>query len=184
MQTTTSDIDMSSTNPREFIRLLMENERRLYAYIRSILGNSSDAEDVLQETSIILWDKFSEFDSVDGNFIAWSFKVAYYTSQNYRRKKRRSRIIFSDCVFDAIASNTPPQIPELDARHEKLAECLEQLPTKDRELLTLRYDHETSIETTAKKSGRTVQAVYKALSRVRAVLFDCVNRGLAMENPS
>ena len=60
-------------NPREFIRLLMENERRIYAYIRTLLGNAADAEDVLQKTSVIMWDKFPEFDQGD-NFIAWSFK--------------------------------------------------------------------------------------------------------------
>ena len=52
---------VEKTDPREFIRLLMENERRIYAYILTLLGNGADAEDVLQETSIILWDKFAEF---------------------------------------------------------------------------------------------------------------------------
>ena len=47
MQTATSKNQMETTNPREFIRLLMENERRIYAYIRTLLGNSADRENGL-----------------------------------------------------------------------------------------------------------------------------------------
>jgi len=59
MRAVSAKVKMESANPREFIRLLMENERRIYAYIRTLIGNNADAEDVLQETSITLWDKFS-----------------------------------------------------------------------------------------------------------------------------
>ena len=149
---------------------------------RPLTRDESFADDVLQETSIVLWDKFSEFDQINGNFIAWSFKVAYYTSQNYRRKQARSKLIFTDSVFDAIAETAPPLVDELDERHAKLAECIEKLGHPDRELLVARYQHESSIEATAKLSGRTVTAVYKALSRLRAALFDCVNESLALEN--
>ena len=75
-------------------------------------------------------------------------------------------------------------IPQLDERHEVLAECIKKLPEADRKLLQLRYHHHANIETTAEKSGRSVQAVYKALSRLRAALFDCVNSGMSMESQS
>ena len=97
-------------NPREFIRLLMENERRIYAYIRTLLGNAADAEDVLQKTSVIMWDKFPEFDQGD-NFIAWSFKIAFYTSQNFRRKQSRSKVVFSNPLFEVIAEKTVQMVP-------------------------------------------------------------------------
>ena len=53
MRATMSKAQMETADPREFIRLLMENERRIYAYIRTMLGNSADADDVLQELSLI-----------------------------------------------------------------------------------------------------------------------------------
>jgi len=184
MHAAPSKSQMQTADPREFIRLLMENERRIYAYIRTLLGNATDAEDVLQETSIILWDKFSEFDREHGNFIAWSFKIAYYTSQNFRRKKGRSKVVFSNKLFDAIAEKTSPMVEELDERHEHLAGCIEKLSDADRQLLQLRYDLNTSIEVTAEKCGRTTQAIYKALSRMRAALFQCVTRAMIANEPS
>ena len=173
---------MQTANPREFIRLLVENERRIYAYIRTLLGNSADADDVLQETSIILWDKFPEFDSEQGNFVAWSFKIAYYTAQNFRRKKGRSKVVFSNKLFDAVAERAAKLAPELDQRHEHLASCIEKLPESDRKLLKLRYELNSSIESTAKQCGRTTQAIYKALSRMRAALFQCINNAIQAED--
>jgi RNA polymerase sigma-70 factor (ECF subfamily) len=170
----------NQANPREFIGLLMENERRIYAYIRTLLGNTADAEDVLQEASMVMWDKFSEFDQ-RSNFIAWSFKIAYFTAQNYRRKQVRSKLVFSNSVFDIIAEKTTHMVPVLDQRHELLSGCIDKLSEPDRKLLRLRYELEASIESTAQRSDRTPQAIYKALSRLRATLFACVNRGLALE---
>jgi RNA polymerase sigma-70 factor (ECF subfamily) len=183
------------TNPREFIGLLMEHERRIFAYIRTMLGNSADAEDVLQETSMIMWDKFGEFDreknrdpTQDGkprnDFIAWSFKIAYFTAQNFRRKQGRSKVVFSNSLFDVVAEKTSAMMPQLDRRHELLNGCIEKLPDSDRQLLRMRYELDASIESTAEKSGRTIQAIYKALSRMRATLFECVNRGLSLEAQS
>jgi RNA polymerase sigma-70 factor (ECF subfamily) len=172
--------DQMQANPREFIRLLMENERRIYAYIRTLMGNTADAEDVLQETSMILWDKFSEFDQ-NSNFVAWSFKIAYFTSQNFRRKQGRSKVVFSNSLFDVIAEKTTQMVPVLDQRHELLNGCIEKLSEPDRKLLRMRYELDASIESTAEQSGRTIQAIYKALSRLRATLFECVNRGMALE---
>lgn len=182
MHAATTKNQMQPANPRDFIRLLMENERRIYAYIRTLLGNSADAEDVLQETSIILWDKFSEFDSENGNFIAWSFKTAFYTAQNYRRKKGRSKVVFSDKLFDAIADRAATLVPELDERQEHLAVCIEKLPQADRKLLKLRYDLNSSVEAAAEQCGRTTQAIYKALSRMRAALFQCINRAMQADD--
>lgn len=167
-------------DPRQFIGLLVENERRIYAYIRTLLGNSADAEDVLQDASMVMWDKFQEFDP-NSNFIAWSFKIAYFTAQNFRRQQVRSKVLFSNSLFDVIAEKTIAMAPTLDRRHELLNGCIEKLSPSDRELLRLRYDLESSIESTAKQSGRSIPAVYKALSRMRAGLFACVNRAMALE---
>ena len=181
MRAVSSKVKMESANPREFIRLLMENERRIYAYIRTLIGNNADAEDVLQETSITLWDKFSEFDHANGNFIAWSFKVAYFTAQNHRRKQGRARVHFSDSLVESIADKTSKMVSLLEQRRELLAACMEKLSDGERKLLRLRYEMGASVETVAADSGRSIQAIYKALSRMRTVLFDCVNQGMSLE---
>ena len=73
-------------------------------------------------------------------------------------------------------------VDQLDRRHELLASCIDKLGPKDRDLLRLRYDLNSSIEATAEKCGRTTSAVYKALSRMRAALYQCVNRAIAADD--
>jgi RNA polymerase sigma-70 factor (ECF subfamily) len=184
MQTATTNTQMETTDPREFIRLLMENERRIYAYIRTLLGNPTDAEDVLQESSIVMWDKFSEFDQASGNFIAWSFKIAYFTAQNFRRKQGRSRVVFSNSLVEDIANKSTEMVPKLDKRHEFLALCIEKLSQQDRRLLRLRFEFDASVEKTAEQSGRTTHAIYKALQRMRSALHECINRKMSLEGQS
>src|SRR5262249_14655413 len=50
----------SAAKGKLFLRLFLENERRLYAYILTLLANRADADDVLQEASLVMWDKFDE----------------------------------------------------------------------------------------------------------------------------
>jgi RNA polymerase sigma-70 factor (ECF subfamily) len=68
---------------------------------------------------------------------------------------------------------------QLDERREALAGCLGRLSQKDRELLTHRFSEGATTESTATTLGRSVAAVYQALSRTRQTLLDCVNRSLA-----
>ena len=43
--------------PFEFVQLLTSNQSRLYAYVLSLLGDRTQAEDVMQETNAVLWRK-------------------------------------------------------------------------------------------------------------------------------
>ena len=59
----------------EFIALLTSNQSRLYAYVLSLVGDRQQAQDVMQETNIVLWRKASQF-TLGTNFGAWMLKVA------------------------------------------------------------------------------------------------------------
>ncbi len=51
--------------PKEtrFMRLFLENERRIFGFILTLLPHWADAEDVFQETAGVLWNKFDDFQS-------------------------------------------------------------------------------------------------------------------------
>ena len=74
------------------------------------------------------------------------------------------------CVVSAV---------EIDARHEALGHCLQKLPVRDRELVLTRYEPGSGVEEAALRSGRSLEAAYKALTRIRKLLFDCVSHQLA-----
>ena len=158
---------------RLFLPLWTQHQRRIYAYIYTLIPNRSDAEDLLQETSITLWEKFEEFEP-GTDFVAWACQVAYWKIRNARRKYARSPIIHDDDLLQALSEKAIATRHELDRRHEALSHCLEKLTDRDRALVMSRYESDATVKDVAQRTGRTVEAAYKALSRIRQSLLDCV----------
>jgi RNA polymerase sigma-70 factor (ECF subfamily) len=69
---------------------------RVHAYIRTLVPDRNDAEDGFQVTSVVMWDRFGEFDA-DADFAAWGCRIAYFKIRELYRKKSRSRLVFSEC---------------------------------------------------------------------------------------
>src|SRR5437764_12899228 len=91
-----------------FLRLFLENERRLYAYILTLLPNRADADDVLQEVSLVMWDKFDDAHLPD-DFAAWGCRIAYFKILDFRKKRQRSRVLFSQAMLDRVAETAAEQ---------------------------------------------------------------------------
>lgn len=164
-----------------FLRMFLQNERRLYAYILTLLPQRADADDVLQETSLVMWDKF-DADAPPTEFLAWGRRVAYNKVLDFYKKSQRARVRLSQVFLDrmseaAVASDAP----QLDDRREALASCLGKLTQRDRDLLTRRFADGATTQSTSEQLGRSVDAVYKALAKLRQVLFNCVQKTIARE---
>src|SRR5262245_8265994 len=92
-----SDEDLRGDLDREeqFLQLFLANERRIYAFILALVPVWSDADDLLQETSAVLWRKLDEFQP-GSDFVAWALKIARFEVLNYRKRQSRDRGLFSD----------------------------------------------------------------------------------------
>ncbi len=165
-----------------FLRLFLQNERRIYAYILTLLPNRTDADDVLQDASMVMWDKFDEGKPPD-DFVAWGCRIAYFKVLDFYKKSQRSRVRFSQAMLERIGETAIEQAAtlQLDERRDALAGCLEKLGARDRELIACRFAEGATTESTAARVGRSADAVYKALARIRQALFDCITRALARE---
>jgi RNA polymerase sigma-70 factor (ECF subfamily) len=165
-----------------FLRSFLQNERRLYAYILTLLPNRADADDLLQEVSLLMWDKFDERQPPN-DFAAWGCRIAYFKILDFYKKSQRSRVRFSQPMLERVAETAVEQAAtlQLDERREALAGCIEKLTAKDRDLLSRRFGEGATTQSTATQVGRSVDAVYKAMAKIRQVLFDCVSKSLAQE---
>src|SRR5947208_11011655 len=123
-----------------FLRLFLQNERRLYAYILTLLPHRADADDVLQEASLVLWDKFDAGHPPD-DFAAWGCRIAYFKVLDFSKKRQRGRVLFSQSVLERLAETAVEHAGalQLDARREALAHCVGQLNRRDRDLLARRF---------------------------------------------
>lgn len=172
----------SVSKGRAYLSRFLRAERRIFGYIYSLLPHRADAEDVLQEVSAIMWEKFDERDPPK-DFVAWGCRIAYFRIQDHRKARRRCRVLYSDAMLEQVSATLLEEAPalHLDERREALAHCVEKLGWRDRELLAERFKDGATVQSTAASVGRSVDAVYKALARIRKSLYDCVSRTLAAE---
>jgi RNA polymerase sigma-70 factor (ECF subfamily) len=156
------------------------HQRRIFGYIYTLVPDRHDAQDILQETSVVICEKFDQF-KPGTDFAAWACQIAYWEVRRARQKFARSKVVFNQEVVDALAETAAELLPEMSARHEALAKCLQKLHPRDRELLLTRYEPGSGVEEAAQRSGRSLVAAYKALARLRKLLLDCVTHQLSLE---
>jgi RNA polymerase sigma-70 factor, ECF subfamily len=173
--------DSAKADPEQFLRLFMESERRIYAFIVSVLPNLTDADDVLQETSLILWKKFDQF-RLGTDFVAWACRTAQFEVLKFYEKQGRSKLQFDIEGLEAVQQEVVTMGPVIEAQQVALARCLEKLSDRDRDLLRRRYVDDATPKQIAELVGRSLDAVYKALTRIRDSLLNCIQRKLEKES--
>lgn len=167
-----------SEDRKRLIALITQHQRRIFSYIYTLVPRRQDAEDLLQETSVVICEKFDEFEE-GTDFVAWACQIAYWRVRYARQKFARSKVLFNQDVLDLVAKSAERMTQELDQRHHALTDCLQKLNARDREFILTRYEPGCGVKDAAQKTGRSITAAYKALSRIRKLLLDCVSDQLA-----
>ena len=172
------DTHNETESRKRLMALMTRHQRRIFSYIYALVPDRYDAEDLLQETSLVICEKFDDFKE-GTDFVAWACQIAYWRVRYSRQKFARSKVVFDQEIVDAVAQTASTMVEELDERHVALGNCLQKLHPRDRDLLLVRYESGSGVEEAAKRSGRTLQTAYKALARLRKLLLDCVSTKLA-----
>ncbi|UUO08706.1 sigma-70 family RNA polymerase sigma factor [Blastopirellula sp. J2-11] len=165
----------------EFVQLLGSHQRQLVLYLTSLLHDRDAVDDVFQETMLVLWREFHSYEA-GTNFTAWSCRVAYNQVRAWRKKQQRDRLQFSDEFLDAVNRELEMNADHLRRRDELLAHCLAKLPVHHRQLIQYRYSAGEAVTQIAEQTDRSIEAVYRLLSRIRRTLHECVNRQMAKED--
>jgi len=160
-----------------FVREMTACQGQLYAYILTLLPDLDAANDVLQETNLILWRKWHEY-SEGTSFHAWVCRIAYYAVLAHRRDLARDRHLFDEELVSQIARAATERTSE-EGQVLALRRCLSRLTAPQRDLIRERYSKQTSVDVIARTLGTTAQALASRLYRIRQVLQDCVHRTLA-----
>lgn len=161
-----------------FLRLYTKHQHRILAYIFTLVPNRADAEDLLQDSAALMWEKFDQFE-LGTDFAAWACRVAFLKVSNHRKRFARSKLLFNDELLETVAERAIELAPQLDERRAALQECLKRLEDRDRRMITARYEPCGSAKRAAEASGRSLQAAYRALFRIRKALYDCVTLRIA-----
>jgi RNA polymerase sigma-70 factor, ECF subfamily len=172
-----------SRKTEEFLSLYRGCESRLFAYLMAMLGNPSEAEEVLQETLLALWQSFGDFQP-ETNFYAWARQTAYHRVLIYRRHRQRQGVAWDESFLVAIENICSQQDDQLARYLEYLDDCVANLSESDRGLLQARFHSCRTIKSVAEQLQRPADTVYKALTRIYHWLAQCVERAASVENHS
>jgi RNA polymerase sigma-70 factor (ECF subfamily) len=163
-------------------KLLMQHRTSLYAYIFANVRNHHDAEDILQSVSIAVMESFQQLTSEAG-FLPWSLEIARRRVLRHYRDAGREQSLDPDLLLRLAEAAARVEQKQPGRSHEAaLRACLEELPDSSRQMIQRRYDGSVAdMAELAMQLGRSVQAVYAQIKRIKAALRECVERRLASE---
>src|SRR5438445_9761124 len=87
---------------KRLMALMTRHQRQIFSYIYVLVPDRNDAEDLLQETSLVICEKFNQF-AEGTDFVAWACQIAYWRVRYSRQKYARSKVVFDQEIVDVIA---------------------------------------------------------------------------------
>ena len=158
---------------QRFLSLFLRSEREIYRYVSALVPNMADAEDIVQQTALALWEKF---DSYDQNlpFTPWACRFALNKARQWIERRQRWQALLDRGLADELAQRREELLPEIETRLKHLEGCLNKLPADQRSIVEGYYYRRDSVEKLAEDTGRTVAATYKTLQRIREALQLCI----------
>ena len=169
-------------DPRQriFAEQLRLNQVQVFGYIYSLVRNFDDADDLFQQTSLAMWNKFHQFDS-SRSFVAWACGVARFEVSNFLRTRSRQKLYFSDDLNLLLAeSQDLGDEDQAEERRAALAGCLGKLRQRDQKLVEACYGEESRVPEVARDWNRSATSIHNSLRRIRRSLFECVRRSVEL----
>lgn len=161
-----------------FIKLYLANERRIYGYVRALVPNWSDVDDIIQETAAVMWSKFDQFEK-GTNFSAWALKISYNQVLNYRKMKKKNRFYFNDETLELLAEKSANKTRNIDERLATLQQCLKKLKINELSLIQMRYEPGSSTKAVSRQTGKELHVLYRLFNKIHTKLLLCIRRTLA-----
>jgi RNA polymerase sigma-70 factor, ECF subfamily len=160
------------------VGLIARHQPEIHRYVLSLLPDRMLADDVVQETNLVLWRKAADYDPAQP-FLPWALTIAWYQVKAARRDSGRDRHVFDDSLVELLAV----EHREHDARAADLEialeNCLGELSESNRRLILARYAPGASVQDLAAERKQTPTALSLALMRIRKALETCIERKLA-----
>lgn len=172
--------ETDSAAQQRFLSLFLRSEREIFRYVAALVPNITDADDIVQQTALALWEKFHAYDPAQP-FTPWACRFALNKAKQWIERRQRWQALLDKGLAEELARRREELLPELEVRLQHLEGCLAKLPAEQRALIERYYFHRDGIEALAARSGRTVAASYKMLQRIRHALQVCIENAARPE---
>jgi RNA polymerase sigma-70 factor (ECF subfamily) len=163
------------TRDNGFLLLMNTYQKQLYWHIRRLVVSHEDAEDILQETFILVYSHIATFKG-ESRLYTWLYRIATNECNRHFRKKD-FRLNREELLSDATAElAVGPELESSDEIVMKFQRAIQQLPNKQRIVFNLRYYDELSYEDIAQilhTSVGTLRTSYHfAFEKIKKYLSD------------
>ena len=166
--------------PESFVRALIDCQDALRAYATTLLFDPAEADDVVQQTNVVLCRQADEFPKIE-NFAAWACRIAYFEVLSHRKRRKRDRLLFDDDLLSLMAKDVGRMVEEVGPRKQYLDLCLDELPEHQRAMILKRYGPSGALRALAEELGRPIGSVQQTLYRIRLKLLDCIRKKMEGE---
>lgn len=163
-----------------FVRQLMLHRKRIYAFILTLVANVSDADDIMQDTAALMWEKYSTEEQID-NFAALGMRIAHFKVLEFRKKHYRKNVQFDSQLFDMVLGGAVSANETVDSRLEAMNQCLSKLNETSRKLLLMRHQKGQTIKRIAESIHISPHTAYKRIASLHERLVRCIRRTLRGE---
>ncbi len=170
----------NSEEVQQFLRLYLKHQKSIFGYIVSMLPNWAEADDILQETTEIMWRKFADFEP-GTNFSAWATKIARLQVLRHYRNHSTSHIRFDSDLLELLSEDSPCAFDDIDHRVLALQECMTKLTDNQKNLIKMRYYQTIPVKEMAVRARKPAHTIYKLLSRIHQSLMLCIRRRMRVE---
>jgi RNA polymerase sigma-70 factor (ECF subfamily) len=159
----------SKTRLEDFESAAMPHLADLYRTAKFLARDSSEAEDLVQETYLEGWKSFHRFET-GTNCRAWLFTILFHRIHHFRRRQvKAARMEPFESAAEADQVMAAPPVPQ-EIRDEDILLALEELPPEFREVVVMADVQEFSYKETAEALKIPLGTVMSRLSRGRKLL--------------
>ncbi|MDR3666036.1 MAG: RNA polymerase sigma factor [Ignavibacteriaceae bacterium] len=140
-----------------FNRLINKYQQKIYWHARRMTGSHLDADEVVQEVLIVLYNKLKDF-QFKSSLYTWIYRITSTRCINYLNKLKLRKFIYFDDINSAEIGVKEDIVNDIDIKDKikKLDQFLQILPTKQREIFILRNIDGLSYEEIAEITGKSI----------------------------
>lgn len=167
----------------QFTKLWTDAQPTVGQYVASLIRDQWAVRDILQNTSLALLHKFSEYDP-SRPFLPWALGVAKFEILGYRRDAARDRLLCDSEFLEHYTQTWAQVAPRINDESSALRDCVSELKGRPRAIITLRYAEGQTSETIAAELKLSAANVRTILKRVRETLKQCVKKRMELSEGS
>lgn len=157
-----------------FNRLVKKYQEKIYWHARRMTGNHIDADEIVQEVLLVMYNKLSTF-KFESSLYSWLYKITATRSLNYIKRRDLKKVFSLDTLLGkSDDQKNIIQVIEEEEKIKTIEKKLQMIPPRQREVFIMRSFDDLSYEEISEITGKSVGALkanyFHAVNKLKEVM--------------